>query len=36
MRPKKLARHGRVTLVYSTRDTEYNNAVALQEYLHRK
>jgi uncharacterized protein YeaO (DUF488 family) len=27
------ARHGDVTLVYSSRDTEHNNAVALREYL---
>lgn len=27
------ARHGTLTLVYSARDTEYNNAVALKEYL---
>lgn len=26
-------RHGRVTLVYSSHDTEHNNAVALKEYL---
>ena len=30
------ARHGRVTLVYSSHDTEHNNAIALQEYLHAK
>ena len=30
------ARHGRVTLVYSSHDTQHNNAVALQEYLHAK
>jgi uncharacterized protein YeaO (DUF488 family) len=30
------ARRGRVTLVYSSRDTEHNNAVALQEYLERR
>jgi uncharacterized protein YeaO (DUF488 family) len=30
------ARRGRVTLVYSSRDTEHNNAVALQEFLRRK
>jgi uncharacterized protein YeaO (DUF488 family) len=28
-----IARRGRVTLVYSSHDTEHNNAVALQEYL---
>jgi len=27
------ARHGRATLVYSSHDTEHNNAVALKEYL---
>jgi uncharacterized protein YeaO (DUF488 family) len=27
------ARHGTVTLVYSARDTEHNNAVALKDYL---
>ncbi len=27
------ARQGDVTLVYSSRDTEHNNAVALREYL---
>jgi uncharacterized protein YeaO (DUF488 family) len=27
------ARRGTVTLVYSSHDTEHNNAVALQEYL---
>jgi uncharacterized protein YeaO (DUF488 family) len=30
------ARLGRVTLVYSSRDTQHNNAVALQEYLPTK
>jgi len=30
------ARRGRVTLVYSARDTEYNNAVALKEFLEKK
>ena len=30
------ARRGQVTLVYSSRDTEHNNAVALQEYLAKK
>ncbi len=30
------ARRGPVTLVYSSRDTEHNNAVALREYLERK
>ena len=30
------ARRGRVTLVYSSHDTDHNNAVALQEYLQKK
>ena len=30
------ARRGRVTLVYSSHDTQHNNAVALQDYLRRK
>lgn len=30
------ARRGVVTLVYSSRDTEHNNAVALKEYLQAK
>lgn len=30
------ARLGAVTLVYSSRDTQHNNAVALQEYLQTK
>ncbi len=30
------ARQGRVTLVYSSHDTEHNNAVALKRYLERK
>jgi uncharacterized protein YeaO (DUF488 family) len=30
------ARHGRVTLVYSSHDTEHNNAIALREYLRAK
>ena len=30
------ARRGRITLVYSSHDTSHNNAVALQEYLHRR
>ena len=30
------ARRGRVTLVYSSRDTEHNNAVALRQYLEAK
>ena len=30
------ARRGKVTLVYSSRDTQHNNAVALRDYLHAK
>jgi len=30
------ARHGTVTLIYSSHDTEHNNAVALQEFLERR
>ena len=30
------ARHGTVTLLYSSRDTEHNNAVVLRNYLQRK
>ena len=30
------ARRGTVTLVYSSRDDQHNNAVALREYLQRK
>ena len=30
------ARRGSVTLVYSSHDTQHNNAVALQEYLRKK
>jgi uncharacterized protein YeaO (DUF488 family) len=30
------ARKGNVTLLYSARDVEYNNALALQGYLERK
>lgn len=30
------ARRGNVTLLYSARDTEHNNAVALKAYLDRK
>ena len=30
---RSAARHGLVTLVYSSHDTEHNNAVALKEYL---
>ena len=30
---RKRAKRGRVTLVYSARDEQYNNAVVLKEYL---
>lgn len=30
------ARNGEVTLVYTSRDTEHNNAVALNEFLEKK
>ena len=30
------ARRGRVTLVYSSHDTEHNNAVVLRDYLNEK
>jgi uncharacterized protein YeaO (DUF488 family) len=30
------ARRGRVTLIYSSHDTQHNNAVALQEFLRTK
>ena len=30
------SREGRVTLIYSSHDSEHNNAVALREYLQRK
>jgi uncharacterized protein YeaO (DUF488 family) len=30
------ARHGTVTLLYSSHDTEHNNAVALREYLEQR
>ncbi|MCL5743829.1 MAG: DUF488 domain-containing protein [Acidobacteria bacterium] len=30
---RSAARHGRVTLVYSSHDEEHNNAAALKEYL---
>ena len=30
------ARRGRITLVYSSHDTQHNNAVALQEYVRAK
>jgi uncharacterized protein YeaO (DUF488 family) len=34
MRPiRDASRLGRVTLVYSARDTEHNNAIALKDYL---
>lgn len=29
------ANEGKVTLIYSSHDTEHNNAVALQEFLQR-
>jgi uncharacterized protein YeaO (DUF488 family) len=32
----KAAGRGRVTLIYSSRDTEHNNAVALKDYLEDK
>lgn len=32
----RAARRGRVTLLYSARDTEHNNALALQAYLEEK
>lgn len=32
----RAARHGTVTLLYSARDTEHNNAVALKEFLEKK
>ncbi|HEX5430348.1 MAG TPA: DUF488 family protein [Bryobacteraceae bacterium] len=32
----KAARRGRVTLLYSSHDTEHNNAVALKRYLEEK
>ncbi len=32
----KAARQGRVTLLFSSHDTEYNNAVALKDYLEIK
>ena len=31
----KAARQGNVTLIYSSRDTEHNQAVALREYLEK-
>ena len=33
---RKLARSGRVTLVYAAKDEEHNNAVALREFLGRR
>lgn len=30
------ARHGSITLIYSARDREHNNAVALAEYLEKQ
>ena len=30
------ARHGTITLLYSSHDTEHNNAVVLRDYLERK
>jgi uncharacterized protein YeaO (DUF488 family) len=33
---RKAAKCGRITLVYSSRDTEHNNAVALKDYLKTK
>ena len=30
------AKHGSVTLLYSSHDTQHNNAVALKEYVERK
>jgi uncharacterized protein YeaO (DUF488 family) len=35
-RIQRAAEHGRVTLVYSSHDTEHNNAVALREFLETK
>jgi uncharacterized protein YeaO (DUF488 family) len=32
----KAARRGAVTLLYSSRDAEHNNALALKQYLERK
>jgi uncharacterized protein YeaO (DUF488 family) len=32
---QEAARHGSVTLLYSARDTEHNNAVALKQYLEK-
>jgi uncharacterized protein YeaO (DUF488 family) len=33
---REAARRGTVTLLYSSHDTEHNNAVALKEYVERK
>jgi uncharacterized protein YeaO (DUF488 family) len=33
---REASRRGTVTLVYSSHDTEHNNAVALKDYLERK
>jgi len=33
---RKAARRGTVTLLYSSRDTDHNNAVALKQYLDNK
>ena len=33
---REAARKGTVTLLYSSHDTEHNNAVALKEYIERK
>jgi len=33
---REAASHGTVTLLYSSHDTEHNNAVALKEYVERK
>ena len=33
---REAARRGTVTLLYSSHDTEHNNAVALKEYIERK
>jgi len=32
---REAARRGSVTLLYSARDTEHNNAVALKQYLEK-
>jgi uncharacterized protein YeaO (DUF488 family) len=33
---RKRARQGRVTLVFAAKETEFNNAVALKEYLQKR